>query len=119
MPLPRTVKFERHPQNPIVTPGQRDWRRAVVFNPAVIWEGGKFYMYERAAGSLRPFICTVGMLESDDGVNFKLSRDEPVFTPSMVGSQYGSVQDPRVVKIDDTFYMTFAYRPFAWSSHPT
>jgi predicted GH43/DUF377 family glycosyl hydrolase len=29
------------------------------------------------------------------------------------------VQDPRVVRIDDTFYMTFAYRPYAWSSHPT
>ncbi|MCG5052522.1 MAG: hypothetical protein KA712_06150 [Myxococcales bacterium] len=119
MPLPKTVSFARHPQNPIVTPGGQPWRLATVFNPGVIYEGGRFYMYERAAGSLRPFICTVGMLESDDGVNFTLSRPDPVFTPTMAGSEYGSVQDPRVVKIDDTFYMTFAFRPFAWSSHPT
>jgi len=119
MPLPKTVRFARHPKNPIVVPGQQPWRMATVFNPGVIYENGKFYMYERAAGGLRPFICTVGMLESDDGVNFKLSRPDPVFTPAMAGNEKGSVQDPRVVKIDDTYYMTFAFRPYAWSSHPT
>jgi beta-1,2-mannobiose phosphorylase / 1,2-beta-oligomannan phosphorylase len=111
--------FQRHPANPIVVPGQQPWRRATVFNPGVIYENGKFYMYERAAGGLRPFICTVGMLESQDGVHFELSRPDPVFTPEMCGSKIGSVQDPRVVKIDDTYYMTFAYRPYAWNSHPT
>src|SRR5436305_5323708 len=38
------------------------------------------------------------------------------------GSKYGSVQDPRVGTVagdDGVYYMTFAYRPFAWSSHPT
>ncbi len=111
--------FERHSLNPIVVPGQHDWRRAVVFNPGVLYEDGKFYMYERAAGGLRPFHCYIGMLESDDGVNFQCVGDQPVFTPEMAGSKYGSVQDPRVVKIDDTYYMTYAYRPFAWNSHPT
>lgn len=112
-------KLVRHPANPIVTPGGYDWRLATVFNPGVIIENGRFYMYERAAGGLRPFICSIGMLESDDGVHFRHTRPEPVLTPAMCGSVYGSVQDARVVKIDDTFYMTFAYRPFAWSSHPT
>jgi beta-1,2-mannobiose phosphorylase / 1,2-beta-oligomannan phosphorylase len=66
------------------------------------------------------------MLESDDGVHFTLSSDRPVFspedcgTPDAPGSAYGSVQDPRVCKLDDgRYYMTFAYRPYAWSSHPT
>ena len=110
--------FTRHPLNPIVTAGQYEHRLAVTFNPGVIYDEGRFYMYERAAGGLRPFICAVGMLESDDGVHFT-PRPEPVFTPAMCGSQYGSVQDPRVTRIGDTYYMTFAYRPFAWSSHPT
>ena len=113
------ITFKRHPENPIVTPGKYDWRRATVFNPGVLYEDGKFYMYERAAGQLRPFICSVGMLESDDGVHFEHVRDTPVLTPGMVGSADGSVQDPRVVKIEDKYYMTFAYRPFAWSSSPT
>ncbi len=37
----------------------------------------------------------------------------------MVGFPFGSVQDPRVVKIEDTYYMTFAFRRFAWSIFPT
>ena len=113
------LKIERHPKNPIITPGKYDWRMATVFNPGVIFENGKVYLYERTAGQLRPFICYIGMMESEDGVNFKHSSDQPVLTPEMAGSKYGSVQDPRITKIGSTYYMTYAYRPFAWSSHPT
>jgi predicted GH43/DUF377 family glycosyl hydrolase len=111
--------FTRHPDNPIVVPGLYDWRMATVFNPGVILDDGRFYMYERAAGQLRPFCCYIGMLESDDGVHFTHVSDQPVFTPEMAGSKLGSVQDPRVVKIDGIYYMTYAYRPYAWHSHPT
>jgi beta-1,2-mannobiose phosphorylase / 1,2-beta-oligomannan phosphorylase len=113
-------KFTRHPENPIVWPGLYDWRRCVTFNPGVLLDDdGKFYMYERTAGQLRPFHCYIGMLESSDGVHFKHVKDTPVFTPEMAGSKYGSVQDPRVAKIDGLYYMTYAYRPYAWSSNPT
>lgn len=112
--------FTRHPENPIVVPGLYDWRRAVTFNPGVLLDDdGRFYMYERTAGGLRPFHCFIGMLESDDGIHFTHTTDEPVFTPEMAGSRFGSVQDPRVAKIDGTYYMTYAYRPYAWNSHPT
>ena len=111
--------FTRHPENPIVTPGLYPWRMATVFNPGVLYDDGRFYMYERAAGQLRPFHCTIGMLESEDGVHFTHVTDQPVFTPEMAGSKYGSVQDPRVVKIEGVYYMTYAFRPYAWNSHPT
>ena len=111
--------FTRHPENPIVVPGLYPWRRATVFNPGALYDEGRFYLYERAAGQLRPFHCYIGMLESDDGVHFAHTQDQPVFTPEMAGSQYGSVQDARVVRIDDTYYMTYAFRPYAWESHPT
>lgn len=115
-----SVTFTRHPENPIVTPGLYPWRMATVFNPGVIHDDdGRFYLYERAAGQLRPFHCAIGMLESDDGVHFTHTHDWPVFTPEMAGSVYGSVQDPRVVKIEGVYYMTYAFRPYAWSSHPT
>jgi predicted GH43/DUF377 family glycosyl hydrolase len=76
-------------------------------------------MYERTAGGLRPFHCYIGMLESNDGVHFEHVSEEPVITPEMLGSRYGSVQDPRIVKIDDTYYMTYVFRPYAWHSDPT
>ncbi|MCZ7644380.1 MAG: glycosidase [Planctomycetota bacterium] len=104
----------------MVWPGAQPWRCAVTFNPGVLHDDdGRFYLYERAAGQLRPFHCYIGMLDSDDGVHFKLTKDEPVFTPEMAGSVHGSVQDPRVAKLDGVYYMTYAYRPYAWESHPT
>jgi len=114
------LSFTRCQENPIVTPGLYDWRRACVFNPGVILDDdGRFYMYERAAGKLRPFHCFIGMLVSGDGVHFKHVSDKPVFTPEMAGSRFGSVQDPRVVKIEGVYYMTYAYRPYAWNCNPT
>lgn len=111
--------FARHRDNPIVRPGLYDWRRCVVFNPGVLYDEGRFFMYERAAGQLRPFHCYIGMLESADGVHFRHVSDQPVFTPEMAGSRYGSVQDPRVAKIDGVYYMTYAFRPFACHYSPT
>jgi len=113
------VTFTRCPENPIVTPGLYPWRMATVFNPGVLYDEGRFYMYERTAGELRPFKCFVGMLDSDDGVHFTHVSDQPVFTPAMAGSEHGSVQDPRVVRIGDACYMTYAFRPYAWHTSPT
>ena len=90
-----------------------------MFNPAVIFARGRWWLFERTAGSLRPFICQIGAQVSDDGVNFSLASPEPVFTPAMCGSAVGSVQDPRIVELEGRYWMTFAYRPYAWSSHPT
>ncbi len=118
-PPVRPVWFTREPANPIVQPGGPSWRRAVTFNPAVYHDGRQYWMLERAAGSLRPFICQLGLQRSDDGVRWELADPEPVFTPAMCGSAVGSVQDPRVTRLEGRWWMTFAYRPYAWSSHPT
>lgn len=113
------MKITRHPQNPIVVPGLFEWRKATVFNPAVIIENGKFYMIERAAGSLTPCKNYLGLLESDDGVNFKHVLNEPLITPDQLGYPYGSIQDPRIVKIENTFYLNYALRPCAMNYYPT
>ncbi len=118
--MPAASLFNRHPANPILRPGGPDWRLAVTFNPgAIVGDDGRTYLLERAAGGLRPFVNAIGLQVSDDGVNFALAEPEPVFTPAMAGSAVGSVQDPRVVRLDERYVMTFAYRPFAWNSHPT
>ncbi|MBN1482589.1 glycosidase [candidate division KSB1 bacterium] len=111
--------FLRHTLNPVIRPGLFDWRMAVTFNPGVIYEDGTFYLYERTAGGLRPFHCYIGLLESKDGLSFRHVSNEPVWTPEMAGSRFGSVQDPRIVKIDEIYYMTYAFRPYAWNCYPT
>ncbi|MCL2085222.1 MAG: glycosidase [Oscillospiraceae bacterium] len=111
--------LKRCPANPIVVPGTHDYRRVSVFNPGVIVDGGVFYMYERAAGSLRPFKTSIGLLKSADGVHFEIASDKPIFTGEMLGFPDGSVEDARVVKIDGTFYMCYALQPYAFDCWPT
>jgi predicted GH43/DUF377 family glycosyl hydrolase len=113
------LKITRCAENPIVWPGKWDWRMSNAYNPGALYEDGKFFLYERAAGSLRPHYCSIGLLESADGVHFQHVSDKPVLTPQMLGYPHGSVQDPRVVKIDGVYYMTFAFRRFAWNISPT
>ncbi|CAK4818012.1 unnamed protein product [Aphanomyces euteiches] len=113
------MKIERASQNPIVVPGVYDWRRVATFNPGVIYHNGKFYMYERAAGSLKPFQTSIGLLESEDGISFKLISEEPIFTAAQLGFPGGSVEDARVVNIDGTFYMSFALQPYRFDCWPT
>jgi len=113
------MRLQRNKNNPIVTPGLFDWRKVAVFNPGAIYDNGRVLLYERAAGSLRPFRTAIGVLQSKDGINFKHMSDKPVFTSEMLGYPQGSVQDARIVKIDDTFYMTYAFQPFAFDCWPT
>jgi beta-1,2-mannobiose phosphorylase / 1,2-beta-oligomannan phosphorylase len=113
------MKLQRFSGNPIVTPGLFDWRRAITFNPGVVLDDGKFYLFERAGGTIRPLKCQVGLLESSDGFHFRHAQDTPVFTPEALGCPQGTIEDPRVVKIDGTFYMIYAHRPYTYNCHPT
>ena len=114
------MQITRCPENPIVWPGKWDWRRVATFNPgAIIDDDGRFYLFERACVGLRPLKCSVGLLVSDDGFHFEHVYDEPVFTADELGFPLGTIEDPRVVKMDDTYYMTFAHRPYNYNCHPT
>jgi predicted GH43/DUF377 family glycosyl hydrolase len=53
-----------------------------------------------------------GLASSTDGYNFTRLSDTPVFSPSSDGFDAGCVEDPRIVKIGDWYYVTYAARPF-------
>jgi len=113
------LKIKRCKENPIVVPGVYDWRKAAVFNPGVIYEDGVFYMYERSAGSLRPFQTSIGLLKSTDGIHFTCALDKPVFTAEQLGFPMGSVEDARVIRIDGKLLMCYALQPYAFDCWPT
>ncbi|HMO27496.1 MAG TPA: hypothetical protein PKB10_14645, partial [Tepidisphaeraceae bacterium] len=105
---------------PIVRPGIFPWRQCVVFNPAVVRsDTGTFYMLERAAGKLTPFVSVLGLLRSDDGIHFEHVRDQPVFTAAQIGFPHGGIQDPRVVRIDGRYVMTYVLRHTCGDCVPT
>lgn len=105
--------------NPIVRPDPLGWRRAATFNPGVVYDNGRVLMYDRAAGTLKPFKTSIGLLESADGIRFRSVRNTPVFSGEMLGYPGGSVEDARVVKIGGIFYMTYALQPYSFDCWPT
>jgi beta-1,2-mannosidase len=89
---------------PIISPQGNSWQSAGTFNPAVVRHNGKVVMLYRAqdqAGTSR-----LGYAESKDGIHFTI-RPEPVFSPEADYEKDGGVEDPRLVKFGDTYYLTY------------
>lgn len=108
-----TFRLEKYPDNPILRPNASNpWENLAVCNPGVWYEAGTFYMLYRAAGDEPEHYIHFGLAKSRDGVHFERCGDAPVFGPSIDGPDMGGVEDPRIVKYGDEFYITYAYRPF-------
>jgi predicted GH43/DUF377 family glycosyl hydrolase len=70
----------------------------------VVFHDGKYVMLYRAqdaAGTSR-----LGYAESADGIHFE-RRAEPVLSPEAEYEKNGGVEDPRLVKIEGTYYLTY------------
>jgi predicted GH43/DUF377 family glycosyl hydrolase len=96
--------WRRASDGPVLAPQGNAWESAGTFNPAVIEYNGKFVMLYRAqdaAGTSR-----LGHAESPDGVHFT-RRPEPVLSPEADYEKDGGVEDPRLQKFGDTYYLTY------------
>ena len=90
--------------NPILSPTGDGFESAGVFNPAVVKRDGEFVMLYRAqdkAGTSR-----LGYAHGTDGVHF-MRRAEPVLSPEADYEKDGGVEDPRLVQIGGTYYLTY------------
>jgi predicted GH43/DUF377 family glycosyl hydrolase len=89
---------------PILSPRESSWESAGTFNPAVVRHNGEFVMLYRAQdanGTSR-----LGYAESTDGIHFTRSAN-PVLSPETDYEKNGGVEDPRLVKIGSTYYLTY------------
>ena len=96
--------WHRLSQVPILSPTGTGWQSAGTFNPATLRVGDKIVMLYRAQdghGTSR-----LGYAESTDGIHFK-RRPEPVLSPEAPYERDGGVEDPRLVQIDGTYYLTY------------
>jgi predicted GH43/DUF377 family glycosyl hydrolase len=97
-------QWKRVSEMPILFPSGDAWESAGTFNPAVIERGDKFVMLYRAqdkAGTSR-----LGYAESTDGVHFN-KRNGAVLSPEAEYEKGGGVEDPRLVRIDGRYYLTY------------
>lgn len=81
-----------------------------VFNPGVIKKDGIVYMLYRAIGDFSTYISYLGLATSTDNIHFERASSLPVFSPHTTYAK-GAVEDPRIVFIDGTFYITYVAVP--------
>jgi predicted GH43/DUF377 family glycosyl hydrolase len=105
--------WRRASDSPILSPQGATWESSGAFNPAVLFVPdkpgsdlgrGKFVMLYRAqdaSGTSR-----LGYAESKDGIHF-IRRPEPVLSPETDYEKDGGVEDPRLQKFADTYYLTY------------
>jgi len=107
------MKLKKYANNPILSPNaENEWESLVTCNPGVFYDNGAFYMLYRAAGNDKEHVIRFGLAISKDGFHFERSSNLPVFSPSKDSFDSGCIEDARIVKFDDEYYVTYAYRPF-------
>ena len=107
------MKLEKYAKNPILSPNpKRPWESLTVCNPGVYFDEGKFKMLYRCAGDDQQHVIRFGLATSRDGFHFRRVSSEPVLGPSVDGEDAGCIEDPRIVKIDGRFLITYAYRAY-------
>jgi hypothetical protein len=109
------VKLKRFQGNPILCPNPANgWEDLAVFNPAAWYDEDKkqVLLLYKAAESGPEYKCYFGLAVSRDGYNFERLSDQPVLSPSVDGFDASTIQDPRMVKMGEYYYITYACRFF-------
>ncbi|HKW16697.1 MAG TPA: glycoside hydrolase family 130 protein [Terriglobales bacterium] len=96
--------WQRLSARPILSPEGDGWESAGTFNPAVVFNKGKFVMLYRAQD--RNGTSRLGYAESTDGILF-FRRSQAVMFPQTDYEKDGGVEDPRLVKFEGTYYLTY------------
>ena len=96
--------WQRAATQPVLQPQGHGFESAGVFNPAVVRDAGRIVMLYRAQD--RRGVSSLGFAASTDGLHFRPWAD-PMFFAVADYEKGGGVEDPRIVKIGGTFYMTY------------
>lgn len=99
--------FTRSKLNPILLPNKNNWwEDKKLYNPGAIFHNGEYHLFYRAVGSGEDWKSSICYAVSKDGENFQRFNK-----PLLIGteeSEKRGLEDPRITKIGDKFYMAYA-----------
>ena len=110
------MKLVRYEKNPVISPNPDNaWESLVTTNPGAWYdpEQGEVKLLYRAAGDDEDHVIRFGLATSKNGYDFQRVSDRPVFEPSLDGFDAGCVEDPRIVKFGEYYYVTYATRYYS------
>ncbi|RLE72893.1 MAG: glycosidase [Thermoprotei archaeon] len=99
------LNLKRYVDNPVIFPDGEGFDASATFNPAAVVKDGKVYLFYRAQ-EVWFGTSVIGLAVSEDGFHFE-KMDEPIIVPEYEWELLGGCEDPRIVKINDTYYMTY------------
>ncbi|WP_019615631.1 glycoside hydrolase family 130 protein [Psychromonas ossibalaenae] len=107
------IKLNRASEKPILQANKNnEWEQAAVFNVAAIADNGLVHMLYRSTNKnsngreCDDYLNYFGYAVSSDGINFS-RLDTPILGPIKDSQEERGVEDARIVKIDDIFYMLY------------
>lgn len=100
------LHLKRFRNNPILMPTSHKWENKAVYNCGATIIDGRVAILYRAQGD--DMISRFGLAYSDDGYHIAERLPDPVFNPDH-DTEYEvlGVEDPRITKIGDSYYITY------------
>ena len=99
------LNFHRVSDEPVLVP-EFPWEKESVMNPCVLYENGKYRMWYSAGETYEPNVLAYA--ESDDGVNFKKRKANPIFVRDPENKyEQERIGGCQVIKTDDMGYLMF------------
>jgi len=103
--------FKRYKHNPIIAPRPEfNWEAIATFNPAAVYEDGKFHIIYRAMSG--DDTSVFGYASSRDGMHIDERLLHPIYVPradfeKKLRPGNSGCEDPRITKFEDEFYMFY------------
>lgn len=102
---------------PVISPatGKNSWQGVAVYNPGAFFDKlpgedqAKFHVIYRVSDNCypaQPSVSRWGMCTSKDGLKMDTRTELPLVSPNKGYEAYG-MEDPRVTKIGDTYYIAY------------
>ncbi len=101
-------KLKKYGKNPILNPARRsNFESAAVYNGTAIKKEGKIYLFYRAEQHYySDYISRICLAVSEDGINFKKYRENPLIVPDKKYEKKGC-EDPRICEIKGVYYLLY------------
>lgn len=104
-PIFPILPFNPYPGNPILTPNPaNNWESTYLFNPTAIVLNETIFLLYRAQNASKT--SSIGLAWSTDGYHFT-RLDRPIIFATEPWERIGGTEDPRIVRVNGTFYVTY------------
>lgn len=105
------MQLKKYEKNPVLSPcPAHDWESLVTTNPGAWYneETHEVLLLYRAAGNEEDHNINLALAKSSNGFDFERVSDKPIFDKVAGMWDGGSIEDPRIIKLGEYYFITYA-----------